>query len=239
MITLHQFAPVWGLPNASPFCMKIETYLRMAGLPYRTQVVFNPAKAPKGKLPYLVDGTRTVADSSFILEYLKGTYGDPLDAHLGPAERAQGLALQRLLEDHLYWCALYDRWALDENWAMVKPAFFGSLPPGIRALVAWLARRRQLSALHGQGIGRHTTEEVTALGSADLTTLSDALADRPFFLGERPTSLDASAYALVANLLNAPIDSALTRRARAFGNLVAYAERMKQRYYTGTTGGSR
>jgi len=34
MIKLYQFHPAWGLPNPSPFCMKVETYLRMAGLPY-------------------------------------------------------------------------------------------------------------------------------------------------------------------------------------------------------------
>ena len=26
MITLHQYSPNWDLPNASPFCMKLETY---------------------------------------------------------------------------------------------------------------------------------------------------------------------------------------------------------------------
>ena len=34
VIRVHQFAPALGLPNASPFCMKLETYLRMAGLPF-------------------------------------------------------------------------------------------------------------------------------------------------------------------------------------------------------------
>ena len=33
MIKLFQFPPAFGLPNASPFCMKLETWLRMAGLP--------------------------------------------------------------------------------------------------------------------------------------------------------------------------------------------------------------
>jgi hypothetical protein len=32
-IVLHQFYRSFGLPNASPFCMKLETYLRMAELP--------------------------------------------------------------------------------------------------------------------------------------------------------------------------------------------------------------
>lgn len=231
MITLYQFQPCWGLPNASPFCMKVENYLRMCNLPYRTASVFNPGKGPKGKLPYIVDGNETVGDSGFILDYLKATYGDGLDAHLTATERAQALALQRLLEEHLYWCAVYDRWAVDANWELVKPVFFGALPPGVRDLVAALARRGQLRALHRQGIGRHTREEIYALGKADLTALSHALADKPYFLGERPTSLDATAYAFLANLLWAPIDSPLTRHARALQNLGIYAERIKQRYY--------
>uniref|UniRef100_A0A8C1KC37 Failed axon connections homolog, metaxin like GST domain containing a n=1 Tax=Cyprinus carpio TaxID=7962 RepID=A0A8C1KC37_CYPCA len=35
-IILHQFArPKTGVPSLSPFCLKIETYLRMADLPYQ------------------------------------------------------------------------------------------------------------------------------------------------------------------------------------------------------------
>jgi hypothetical protein len=34
VIRLYQYAPAFGLPNASPFCMKLETYLRMAQLPF-------------------------------------------------------------------------------------------------------------------------------------------------------------------------------------------------------------
>lgn len=82
MIKLHQFPPLWGLPNASPFCMKVETWLRMAALPYETAVVFNPAKAPKGKLPFITDNGKVVADSGLIIDYLKETYGDKLDGGL-------------------------------------------------------------------------------------------------------------------------------------------------------------
>lgn len=231
MITLHQFPPAWGLPNASPFCMKVETYLRMCDLPYTVVNVFNPAKGPKGKLPYITDGANTVADSSFILDYLKATYGDKLDAGLDRRTRAEAHALRRLMEEHLYWCAVYDRWAVDENWALTKPAFFGALPPLVRDLVAALARRGQLRALRSHGVGRHTSGEIYALGCADLTALSDFLADKPFFLGAEPTALDATAYAFLANLVWVPIDSPLTRHTRSFANFIAYVKRMKQRYY--------
>jgi hypothetical protein len=28
MIKLYQFAPAWDVPNLSPFCVKVETYLK-------------------------------------------------------------------------------------------------------------------------------------------------------------------------------------------------------------------
>jgi Glutathione S-transferase N-terminal domain len=48
MVTLYKFIPAWGLPDLSPFCVKLETYLRLAKIPYETQVG-DPRKAPKKK----------------------------------------------------------------------------------------------------------------------------------------------------------------------------------------------
>ena len=68
---MHQFPAALGLPNASPFCMKLETYLRMTGLPFEVRPVTDPRRAPKGKLPYIDDGGTVLADSNLILDYLK------------------------------------------------------------------------------------------------------------------------------------------------------------------------
>jgi glutathione S-transferase len=73
MIKVHQFAPAFGLPNASPFCMKLETYLRMAGLPFDLVNDGNVMNAPMGKLPYIEDDGRVVADTQVIIEYLQQT----------------------------------------------------------------------------------------------------------------------------------------------------------------------
>ena len=35
MITLFTYGPMFGLPDPSPFCMKAEILLKMAGLPYK------------------------------------------------------------------------------------------------------------------------------------------------------------------------------------------------------------
>lgn len=123
MIELVQFAPAFGLPNASRFCMKMETCLRMAGLPFELVNSGDVMKAPKHKLPYIDDGGAIVADTGFII----------------------------------------DR--------------------------------------------------------------------KPFMLGEQPTSLDATAYAFLANLLWAPVDSPIQRHAQARPTLEACCRRMKARYF--------
>ncbi len=101
MITLYQFPPLWNLPNVSPFCLKMETYLRMAQIPFQSRYTMSLRRTPKGKLPYIKADNQVIADSSMIIDYLKKTYGDLLDATLSPQQVAQGLALQRLIEEHL------------------------------------------------------------------------------------------------------------------------------------------
>lgn len=231
MIKLYQFPPAFGLPNASPFCMKLETYLRMAGLPYEAPRHADLMKSPKGKMPYIEDAGKAIGDSALIIAYLKATYGDPLDAALSPAERAVSLAFHRLLEENLYWAMVYARWIEEPGWQLSKAAFFSKLPVPLKWFVPAMARRGLKKELWGHGMGRHSREEIYAIGCADLTALGDFLGDKAFFMGAQPTSLDACAYAFLANLLWVPLDSPLKQHALKYPNFEAFCRRMKAKYY--------
>jgi glutathione S-transferase len=231
MIKVHQFAPAFGLPNASPFCMKLETYLRMAGLPFELVNDGNVMKAPMGKLPYIEDDGRVVADTHFIIEYLKKRHGDPLDASMTATERALATAFQRLLEEDLYWVIVQMRWIDDDGWAKTREAFFGALPVPLRWILPSLARRGLRAEMRGHGMGRHSVDEIHAIGCRDVDALADWLGDKPYLLGEQPRSIDASAHAFLANLLWAPVESPIRRHAQARPALEAYCQRMKARYY--------
>ncbi len=231
MIRLYQFAPALGLPNASPFCMKVETWLRLAGLPFETVNDGNILKAPKGKLPYIEAAGLRLGDSSFIIQHLQRQYSPSLDDWLTPEQRAQALAWQRLLEEHLYWAIVHQRWMQPQGWAMTRVAFFGHLPAPLRWLVPVLARRGIAAQLRGQGMGRHSDEEISERGRQDVDAVAAFLADKPFMMGAAPCTLDASAHAFLANLLWAPLDTSLRRAAQAHPNLEAYCRRMRQRCY--------
>lgn len=233
MITLHQFGPAFTLRTASPFGLKLEAYMRLSGIPYRVEdFAGNPSKAPKGKIPYITDDDgRKLGDSALIIEHLVEKYGDKLDAHLTPAERAAGHALRRMTEEGLYFAILYSRWIDDAGFAVVGPVFFATMPAPLRPVVGLLVRRSTRNTLLAQGTGRHTPEQVYALGRADLQALSDALGDKPFFLGEKPTSYDAAIYGALHNLMKVPTGTPLTAFACALPNLVAFCERVTKRCF--------
>ncbi|HMJ49587.1 MAG TPA: glutathione S-transferase C-terminal domain-containing protein, partial [Burkholderiales bacterium] len=83
----------------------------------------------------------------------------------------------------------------------------------------------------GQGMGRHSMHEVHHIGSIDISALADFLDAKPYLMGDSPTSLDATAYAFLANIILVPLDSALKRHALKYPQLEAYCQRMRARYY--------
>jgi glutathione S-transferase len=232
MVTLYQFKPAWDLPSLSPFCMKVEVYLRMAGLNYKTIHLNTPRTGPKHKLPYIEDDHKIISDSAFILDYLKNTYGDNIDNWLTPEDQALSLAMRRLIEEHLYWAILYSRWIYPAGFKTMTNLIFTNIQAPISKFIYPRVLKRYFSKqLWAQGLGRHSENEVFQIGMSDIDALSNLLGRQSYFLGDKPSSLDATAYAFLANIIGVPIESPLKRHALQIHNLNAYCERMKTKYF--------
>jgi glutathione S-transferase len=232
MIQYYQLKRTWEIPNLCHFCCKTETYMRMTGIEYQLHATI-PPRAPKGKLPFIIDGEHKMGDSRFIIRYFKRTYGDPLDSSLTPSEMAVGHALQRLIEEHLYWVTMYTRWSWsEENWITNKTAIFGAMPFIVRQVAATYFRHGIRKQIWGHGTGRHHPEEIFELGYEDIDAIANLLGDKPYLLGDQPTSFDATGYGFLVNTLGCPIESPVKQHALSKPNLVQYVERMQTRYYS-------
>ena len=99
----------WGLASVSPFCLKLDVVLRMMDLPHQSITSPTPFGGPKKKAPWIEHEGRKIGDSSFIVAYLIERFGKDPDAALSPAQRGQAVAIQRLVEENLYWAMVYDR----------------------------------------------------------------------------------------------------------------------------------
>jgi len=230
MITLYTFGPAFGLPDPSPFVTKAEVLLKMAGLSYRSDT-HGFRKAPKGKLPYLDDDGERVADSTFIRWHIEKKYGIDLDRGLSGEQRAVAWAFEKMAEEHLYWMVVDARWNDDENFARGPAEFFRKVPAPVRPIVTALVRRKVRSNLRAQGTGRHSCEEIVALGTRSIEAIADYLGPKRFFLGPEPSGVDATIFAFTAGILSPHFETPLRSAAERHDNLKRYISRMTARYY--------
>lgn len=217
------------LVSFSPFCLKTDLYLRMRGLPYEN-VYGSPRSAPKGKLPSIVDGDVTLADSQLIIEYLEEKYPEPLDGGLDGDTRARHHFMRRALEEGLYFCSVYARWLDPVLWPEFRALIAPQLPK-LAPLIMPLVRRQLRRDLWGQGTARHSSAEIYKLARADIDAMAASLGDAPYFGGEVPRTIDATAFGFVGNALMVELSSPIADGVRAHENLVAYGARVRERFY--------
>ena len=221
----------WNTPNLSPFCIKLECYLRMAEIPYKSAAM-QRTKAPKGKIPYVeLPGGKLLGDSQLIIEQLERDLTAEgklaLDAGLSARDVATGHLTRRALEEGYYFVMMYMRWKTEDGFAATREEIKKFVP----GIVVPLVRRDIRKKLHGQGTGRHTEAEVIALGGSDFDACAELLGDRPFLLGEKPRTVDCTLFAFLEGVLGFPVDSPLKARISAHANLVAYRQRIRDRWW--------
>jgi glutathione S-transferase len=229
-LTLYTTRAGFGLPDTSPFVIKTEVQLKMAGLVYdRASAI--PPQAPNGKLPFINDHDEVVSDSTFIRAHIERKYGVDLDEGLDACQRAQSWAIERMLEDHLYFAMVWFRWIDPENFAKGPAHFADGAPEADRAQLRQDMQARKAVELHAQGMGRHAPARIAVLGERSIDALAQLLGDKPWLMGETHSGVDAAAFGILACVATPFFDTPLRRAVEAHPNLIAYVARMMQRYY--------
>ena len=105
----------------------------------------------------------------------------------------------------------------------------------IRPIVVAMTRRKLRATLQGQGIGRHSPDEILALATRSIDAIADFLGDQPFFMGSEPTGVDATMFAFVCGLLSPHFETRTRAVAERHDNLRRYVGRMSARFYPDLT----
>lgn len=232
-ITVYSFGPAWGIPvpTPSPFGLKLVTWLRMHDVPFELRVENNPGKGPKGKCPWAVVDGETIGDSELVMATVRARQGIPDDEGLTPEQRATATVTRLMLEEHYHQVWEHQLFIHEGGWRRGYE-FFDQLPPGLRVLVRNIVRSQLRKQLHARGVGRHSQEQIVAMGKADLEAVEGLLGDGPFFFGDEPTDIDATVFAFMALTHWTPVESPLWDDFHARRRLVDYCERMRERYYS-------
>lgn len=234
MIVLHQYENQNGKPSLSPFCLKLEAWLKLTGLSYHSVDIGDPSEAPKGQAPWITDTNgMVIGDSTLIIEHLKRNCGVDPDADLSPQQQGIAAAVAALCEERLYYTILRFRWIEPGGWVVLKDLYFGQIPEPMRTQLAEGLRQEIRQKLHFQGYGRHSTAEIAALGIANLTALADLLGDQPWLFGEHPMTADCIAWATISNLVTTAFEHPVAQAARSMPALIAYRDRGLARFFPG------
>lgn len=220
MITLYSYPSLFGVADNNGYGLKVFAFMRLAGLPFTHEHIFDASAAPRGQLPYIVDDGEAVGDSETIIAHLTARHRLALDARLGGRERDLGLLVTRLLDD-LYWVMSYSRWKDEQCW----PAFRAALQrehPSLTDEGLAKAREFNFQRYHYQGVGRYAPDAAYARGLADLGVLAGLVPDGGYVHGPAPTSVDAGIYGFIANIHFYDIDTPLKRFVASRPNLVRH-----------------
>jgi glutathione S-transferase len=230
-IAIFTFGPAWGtpVPTSSPFGLKLLTWLRMHDLPHETRIENNPSKGPKGKCPWAVLGSEVIADSQLVIEAVQAQRSIEPDA-LSPHQAAVSTAARLMIEEHFHQVWEHELF-IDETGWQVGREFFDALPPILRPIVRTVARSALRKQLVARGMARHDHAQIVRMGILDLDTLDTLLGDQPFFFGETPTDLDATAFGFLALVHWTAPRSPVWDHFRKLPRLGAHCERMLARYY--------
>ena len=218
MIELYSYPELFGLADNNPFGLKVWAFLQLTGVPFAHRHIFDASTAPRGQLPYIVDGEHQIGDSDAIIAHLTATRDLAIDADLTPAQRDLDHMVRRTLDD-LYWVMSYSRWKDERFWPLFRQALLDAHPGQLTPEALEGAKVYNAKRYHYQGIGRYEPDQAYARGLADLRVLASLLGEQPFLFGELPHSIDAAAYGFLANSWFFEIDTPLKAFIGSSGNL--------------------
>jgi glutathione S-transferase len=217
---LYSYPELFGVADNNGYGLKVFAFMRLTGVPFRHEHIFDASAAPRGQLPYIVDDDETIGDSETIVAHLVGKYRLTIDAALSPAQRDTSLLITRMLDD-LYWVMSYSRWKDERYWPAFRDALIREHPSlteaGLRKGQEYNFQRYRF-----QGIGRYTPDAAYARGLADLKVLADVVPAAGYVHGPKPTSIDAGIYGFIANIHFYDIDTPLKQFVSSRQNLVRH-----------------
>lgn len=230
VIYLYQFSRAKVVPNMSPFCLKVETFLRANNLKYEVKASYI-IRSAEGRLPFIELNGKQIADSQFIIWHLIDHF--KIDEGLSSEDQGLSRALERMIEGSTYFAITYFRGYENAN-NCVNRNISGAPIPGF--LVPFVARRLAKltkAKLMSEGTMRHSREQIIELLRRDINALSQILGDKKFLMGIKPTLPDFTLFAHIGLPYYLPFDQPVKGLLEENGNknLRLLVERIRLHYW--------
>jgi glutathione S-transferase len=222
MLTLYSYPTLFGVADNNAYGLKVFAFLKLAGVPFQHDHIFDASKAPRGQLPYILDDGEAIGDSDTIIAHLTAKYRLAIDAALTAAQRDQDHLVTRMFDD-LYWVMSYSRWKDERFWPAFRDALLRQ-HPSLTNEGLLKAREFNFQRYYYQGIGRYEPDAAMQRGLRDLEVLAHLMPPSGYLHGPNPTSIDAGIYGFIANIYFYDIATPLKQFVVSQPHLVRHCE---------------
>jgi glutathione S-transferase len=191
-----------GIESYSPFCLKVHRALKLLGLSYERRFGVEPgshrALNPVGQVPILLVGDRPIADSTAIFRYLDERSG----GRLVPRDReaSEAWLWEELADTSLNGFLVAARWADEENWLLVRDAYFAGAPAPVRWLVPGRLRSRVIATLEARDVWRAGAGACWSRYRRLLDDLDVRAPRDGFWVSDAPSVADLALFAQLQSL---------------------------------------
>eukprot|EP00529_Nitzschia_sp_RCC80_P028104 CAMPEP_0113445334 /NCGR_PEP_ID=MMETSP0014_2-20120614/3133_1 /TAXON_ID=2857 /ORGANISM="Nitzschia sp." /LENGTH=265 /DNA_ID=CAMNT_0000336383 /DNA_START=63 /DNA_END=860 /DNA_ORIENTATION=+ /assembly_acc=CAM_ASM_000159 len=236
--------------DTSPACYKLETFLKMCKVDFDTKyfVDHQMKGSPANKVPWvrwekLNEGEPT-NDSTLIINDLKTMDHAvfDLDADLTTQENAIGTAFKTMLEESTYFTGIIQSRYVDKEQCdkITVPLYFDFVPSFLRGLVAGQVRKKLMRDAQGHGTANLLNDDqVFEKFQMEIQAVSDYLGDKPYFMGTKVTSFDATVFAYMAILAQGEWNHKANQEVRSSKNIMAYIDRLRKEFWPELQEGAR
>jgi len=238
VVYLYQFNRTPVCPSTSPFCLKLESWLKLNNIKYENVDHKMKLRSKRGLLPFVELNGEEINDSNHIIEVLSKKFDKPMPLELAGDQKNIAHAMATMVENHLHW--IITQWQSRDMENMLKgykmdlSALLGSkLPAGLlNFYFKHAVLRKMAKRVKAQGLGASTNEEMDQMGKDDLKVLSDMLGEKQFLFGDEPSLLDIKVFSHLSPVVFVEKDYNCVLRDYLESdckNLVGLVYRMKDR----------
>ncbi|PIO68273.1 hypothetical protein TELCIR_09941 [Teladorsagia circumcincta] len=224
IVYLYQFPRSPCIPNVSPFCLKIETFLKANKIPYEVRTILM-GRSQYGLLPFIELNGEHIADSQIIMERLKEHFKvKPL---LLPKDEAIARTIDRLADNHTFFVQYQFKVLEQKNDFFTATLREIGTPKLLLPVIAYLFRRKAANRV-AASLGHFSTEDFKMFLKKDYDAYRDILGDQKFLFGDEISPVDCTVFGQLATTLYVPSASyGKDLLKEEYPTLVAYLDRIR------------
>ncbi|VBB25728.1 unnamed protein product [Acanthocheilonema viteae] len=228
VVYLYQFSRAPSSPNISPFCFKVETWLRANKLKYElcNYWDFQPWER---YFPFIELNGERIFNSQLIVEQLQKRFN--LNDQLKEVDVGVARAIDQMIERNTHYLLLYF-------------IFVENLPKFLQGLELSLIKRwfihSTISSFHSKvqrifvdmGLVKCSRDDLIDMLQKDIAAIDVILGDKKFLFGVKPTASDFTVFGHLATSYYLPFRQPITDILDdKYPRVKRLIERMRQHYY--------